>query len=470
MDRSRLEGAVIARSAGLLAAPAVLGAALVLGAYIQTAGHPSEMFRPLAVTVIAALAVTLLAWAVSRKLIVATWIGLVTVGWLLGREFAALPLGIGLAVLTLHQVRRVRGVAAMSVPTAFVLMPPLALCGVATYQLIAGGVIAPDDFSLDRPAPSAAVVDGDLPSIYVLLLDGYPRADELQAAFGYDNSAFTEDLGRLGFRVYPEATATFGGTSWTLASTMLEDAAELHRYADIDSTADLWDTLRDLRREYLVNVPMMDRLREARYRLEYVAAGVDLSEWRGWDATHDSGNLTDTEAMLIQRSPVAGPMGGWVMDQLRSRVETSLRTWAETSKDQRQKISFAHIMSPHLPFLWGPNDDELQPGDCWFARACSLHTVIAAALGLSLHDYGDLLGWQLEAINRRTLDSVRTIVEADSEAVVVIMSDHGARFKPRSQERFHTFLATRIPHDPDLLASDPGPDALFARLLASLDP
>ena len=456
------------RRTALLAAPPLLAAALVLGGYIQTAGHPFEMVRPLAVATVAALAVTLVGWALVRHLLLAVWIGVVIVSWILGRELALLSIGIGLGVMAVQRYRRWRNLAPVSVSTTFVLGPPLALLGVAIYQLLADGIVSSDDFPPGGPPRAAMALAGNLPSMYVLLLDGYPRADELRTAFGYDNGPFIDQLDELGFEIQAEATSAFGGTSWTLASTMLEDAAELGPYADIDSTPELWASLRALRRQYLVNVPMMDRLRGAGYRLDYVASGVDLSEWRGWDTTHDSGQLTDTEALLIQRSPLTRILDAWVMEQLRSRIEASLQGWAETSLDPRQKVSFAHVMSPHMPFLWGSEGRELPPRNCWYARRCSLFTVLADQLELSHDDYGEHLGWQLEAINQRVIGPIRMIVTADPEAIVVVMSDHGARFEARSPERHHTFLATRIPHEPDLLASSPGPDGLFVRLLDSV--
>ena len=454
----------------ILAAPSILGVALVLGSYIQTAGHPSEMLRPLVVIALAALAVTLFAWALVRRMLAAVWVGLVVVSWILGRELAWLPIGVGLAVIATERLRQMRGRSPLPVPAAMVLGPPLALCGVAMYQLMAVGVIAPDDFKIGGPPRVQAASTRELPSLYVLLLDGYPRADELGAEFGYDNSRFLSQLERLGFRLPADATSSFGGTSWTLASTMLEDSTELHPYADIDSTPDLWATLRDLRRRYLVDVPMMDRLREAGYRLDYTDAGVDLSAWRGWDRTHDSGQVSDTEALLIQRSPIAGLLAGWVMDQLRARVDDSLNSWVVTSGDASQKVSFAHIMPPHAPFLWGEGGTSLKPGECWFRRVCSLYTVIAADLGMTREQYGNQLGWQLDALNAKVIMAVKRVVTADPHAAVIVMSDHGSRFEPFSVERLHTFLAARIPHEPDLLAVDPGPDALFVRLLESVSP
>ena len=54
--------------------------------------------------------------------------------------------------------------------------------------------------------------------MYVILLDGYPRADTLQETFGIDNTAFTADLEDRGFTVSDGARANYNKTWLTLAS------------------------------------------------------------------------------------------------------------------------------------------------------------------------------------------------------------------------------------------------------------
>lgn len=435
-----------------LIAPPVLAASLVLGAHLQGAGHPSELLRPLVVAMVGSGLVTLTAFVVLRRAELAAWVGLVATAWVLGREYAALWLLAGLVVLAWRYWARVHG-RSVALPSSLLIAPPAVLAILAAWQLISGGVVTTEDFTISPPVARASV-DQARPSIYVLLLDGYPRSDEL-ARLAIDNGPFLTALEELGFRVSDEAHAHFGGTPETLASSMVA-SPDL-----VDSTRsdDLWAYMRELRRKYLVNVPTMDRYREAGYELHYVASEVGLSEWRGWDVTYDSGHLTDTEALLIQRSPLAGLLGPWVTDQLRDRADASLAAWVATSADGRQKLSFAHLIPPHLPLLWGVNGEAIGPGACWYERSCSLYTVIADDLGLSPDEYGRALGWQIEALNQRVRAAVSQVVARDPDAVVVLFSDHGARYEPFADEMHHTFLAAR--NAPPLA----GPDGLFVELL-----
>jgi hypothetical protein len=451
----------------LLLGPSLLGAALVLGAQVQGAGHPSELLRPLAVVMLGSLGFSLLAWGVTRRLDVGVWISLVATAWLLGRELALVAIGVGLGVLMLQNVRRRRGLAPLPITSALVLAPPIVLAAIASLQLVQSGVVALEDFEpIERAPISGRHAQTDLPNIYVLLLDGYPREDTLIAEFGFDNRAFAEQLRTLGLTPYPESRSEFGGTLQTLASTMLADTAELEPYRTV--TDELWAQTRELRRRYLVNVPLMDEFRTEGYRFDYVTSEGGMSEWRGWDRVVDTGHLTDTEALLIQRSPLSGLLGPWITEQFRARAEDSLAAWVSTSRDPSRKISFAHLMPPHLPFLWGEDGRATEPLPCWYGRRCSLHTVIAADVELSLVEYGQRLGWQLDALNRRVSAAVQRVVEADPDAIVVVMSDHGARFSPFSDEQFRSFFAARVPHAPDLFSSNPGPDGLFVRLIDSL--
>jgi hypothetical protein len=447
-----------------LAAPALVAIALVLGSNVSSAGHPLELLRPLAWVILGSTVVTLATWAAIRRPIPAGWIASAIVAWVLGTSLTWVAIiMVGLGVVVTQQLQRIRGRRPIRVSTTAVLAPALALCGLSVFQLVAEGIIALDDFML-TPASAVIAADGDLPSIYVLMLDGYPRADELQSRFGYDNQPFLDELVGLGLIVHTDASSRFARTELTLASSMMTDPAELDPYVG-NELPELYETWRHLRRKYFVNVPMMDSLREAGYRLDYVTTEVSHSEWRGWDVTHDSGQLTDVETRIVQRSTLRSLLDGWVMDQQRARVEASLSTFGRLGHDPTQKVVLAHITPPHSPFLWGPGRSEAKPPRCWYQRACSLLSVSGADLDLDNREYGERLGWQLDTLNEMVLQTVRDVVKADPDAMIVVMSDHGTRFGPPSDEYHHTLLATRIPGAPDLFVERPGPDALFVRLL-----
>lgn len=66
------------------------------------------------------------------------------------------------------------------------------------------------------------------PDIYLLMLDGYPRADTLASDFGYDNGPFLTSMERLGFSVAWDAHSNYNSTILTLVSMFnIRDAREL---------------------------------------------------------------------------------------------------------------------------------------------------------------------------------------------------------------------------------------------------
>ncbi|HMB23461.1 MAG TPA: hypothetical protein VKP08_11545, partial [Anaerolineales bacterium] len=58
------------------------------------------------------------------------------------------------------------------------------------------------------------------PDIYYIILDGYGRADVLEKQFGYDNSAFLNELRSMGFIVADCSQSNYAQTQLSLASSM----------------------------------------------------------------------------------------------------------------------------------------------------------------------------------------------------------------------------------------------------------
>ena len=263
-----------------------------------------------------------------------------------------------------------------------------------------------------------------MPNVYVLLLDGYPRQDTLASGFGFDNEPFLAALERLGFRVNREAATRYPRTELTLASLVTSDASELeaHGYAtELRKT----ERRRALRRERLVNSPVMDGFRSLGYRLGYVPPPVTFVHWDGWDDRRDPGQLNDYEAIVIQRTPLRFILGPWLLDQTRNRVEATLDTW---SSFDGQRLVFAHVMAPHPPFLWTTDGTVDNPLECWYEVECSLFNSSPDDLRISENVFVERTRPQIAALNERVLSAAEELVSTDPEAVIVIFSDHGTRY------------------------------------------
>lgn len=449
----------MAEAAKVAIAPALVVVALVLDYYGRTAGHWTEVLRPIAVLAVGSTAVSVGAYVIARRAFVATYLGVLATCAIVRPGLALPVVAIGLAILAIAQWRRIQRRPIHAPSLAAAIVPSALLVSVGMFGLVQQGAITLDDFTLDLSPSATAARSGGRPSVYVLLLDGYPRADSLSQRFDIDNALFLRSLERLGFAVNSNARSRFAGTELSLASSMLTDPRELDRFM-VDRAERMLTHWRDARREYLHNVAVMDRLREQGYRLVEIESQVSHTQWAGWDETIDTGQLTDVEVALIQASALSRILDGWVMDQQRERLESTLDAWADSATDGRQKVSFAHIMAPHPPFLYGPANEKPLP--CWYDARCSLFTVHMADLGLSDADYGARLAEHLAGVNERVIDTVERIVAADPGAIIVLFADHGGRFdKPATDEWYRTFLASR--NTPRL----DGPDGLFVRLLES---
>jgi hypothetical protein len=79
-------------------------------------------------------------------------------------------------------------------------------------------------------------------------------------------------------------------------------------------------------------------------------------------------------------------------------------------------------------------------------------------MGVTRSDYAHLLGGQIEFLNGRLLEMVDRITATDPDAVVILFSDHGARFDSQvTDEYYRTFFAARTPGHEGLFPDDVSP-------------
>src|SRR5690606_17157683 len=104
------------------------------------------------------------------------------------------------------------------------------------------------------------------------------------------------------------------------------------------------------------------------------------------------------DVALLRESLVAyvPGVGRWVMDSLRTRVDSAFDALATTSANR----VFAHIGSPHQPYLWGP-EGPAAPPLCW---PCNVFWDSAPA------NWEPHLAATLKELNERVLETVDAIL------------------------------------------------------------
>ena len=360
-------------------------------------------------------------------------------GTSLGRHRYLVPLWTGLLILGTLLALRGKGEPTLALNVMALIavaIPLLRLLGTELGIRSGSAYAAELDLELTAADP--------MPDIYYIVLDGYGRQDVLQREFGLNNSSFIAELEDMGFQVADCSMSNYAQTELTF-STVLNlnyiDALGDGFTVEADDRSQMWPLIRDS----LVR----NLLEELGYQIVAFETGFRWSELEDADiylAPPRSGEvgLNAFEATLL-RSTAA-----WaVLDQARSLPDFLVRDFDRSAEQQYgrvlyaldqlersaeipgPKFVFAHIVSPHPPFVFdarGDFRDVLEHGD-----------------SLSEAEYVNGYRDQVIYLNARVAKAVGQIVEASTVTpTIILQSDHGPG-NGSSTDRMSILNAIRLP-------------------------
>jgi hypothetical protein len=308
------------------------------------------------------------------------------------------------------------------------------LFGAAVFLL--GGIV-PVVPLISWSTPTQAAV-GETPT-YLVLMDGYPRADTL-AALGVDISPFLGKLEERGFDLYPDATSQHGWTYRTLTlmttgQTMTND--DWGTASERKAARDSWR----LPDGFVAVAPPVGNITFPRV------------------PALNPGGPTLFEAELLQDSALAGWFGGWIMDGFRYQLNRSLEILGSADEPR----VFAHLIAPHPPFLYDANGLPMPPPECW--PDCVTLEIRTNELGITVDEWAAGIGGYLDWLNPRLITAIDQLVARHPDVEIVLFSDHGGRFLESDREEWHrTFLAARTPTRPGLFIDSPHPGSILTTM------
>lgn len=258
---------------------------------------------------------------------------------------------------------------------------------------------------------------GKSSDIYYILLDGYARQDILSKTFDYDNSEFIDGLKSKGFYVAENANANYAHTHFSVPSTF---NMKYLNYLTEEMGAESTDRrpLRDLTQH---NAVVKD-LKSLGYK--YVNIG---SQW-GWtmsspyndieikedgDESKILGIELDEFALVYLQTTALKP---WIEKDIRgnllARILGAFEKIDKVAKIDDPTFTFAHIVSPHPPYLFGREG------------------VIEGQSELELLNQGfsdrTRFADQTHYVNKLILDIVDKLQKNSSDQpIIIIASDHG---------------------------------------------
>lgn len=443
-------------------------AAFVLESFAGANSTLHELWRPLLVSEVLVMIVFAAIWLLSRNRHWAALLSSVGLGFFAGYIVPALILAMVLvwfgAVAAIRRVRKRRTLAVSDIPTRFANAFSFALLSIATFS--AATAVWPRVGPRPQLAVSSEARAG--PDIFVLLLDGYPRADTLSSDFGIDNSGFTAELAARDFDVASQSSANYNKTWLTVASLL--DGRYVHDLPVLaDPPKDAPDQIR-LLHEVIEGGSVLDVLRKRSYELVTVPSAVTTSDPLS-GTIRETGHLNAFEVQLIAHSLIGRVLPGVALtllaDDHRANVKDGLALMGRIASENTDhpRLVFTHVIAPHLPFVFGQDADYL--GRC-FPR-CDLWTTPLEQLDLSESEYASRLRIQLKEVNATVMRTLDDVISADPDAFIIVMSDHGIRHHISDpEEHFRSFFAARTPGYEQVFPDDVSPVNVFRRIFSVL--
>lgn len=452
--------------------PLLFVASVILREFVVVDVSPFAMFRPL-ILALACVAVV----EVVLGLLLRDWDrgGIATavvvfgvLGWGDWRVLLLLVLLIAVLVLLERLPRR-------HVSTSAITSSLNVFTSVLLLLVLAGGVLSgraaeavADLVPTVGVQQAVARTSAPDPDIYVIVMDGYARPDNLLTRFGFDDTPFLESLANLGFDTSSSSRSNYAGTAFTLVSMFhmayLDEIPEVARKMAFAPPGD--DGVGSgLLREAINDNRAFSELRARGYEIVSVGAFVAQIEVRRADVYLDTGGINSFEYTLLSRAPgitavaqaIAPDLAG---EQARARLNSSFDALQTISHSMapHPRLVFVHLMVPHPPAVFGPNGEPLPVGLSGLLSETSPDFATAKAR----------YAGQVAHVNKRIEAAVAELADAGPSSVIVLMSDHGSRYgsidEQWADEAMETFFSARTPGHPRLFGDSPTPVNLFPTL------
>lgn len=424
--------------------PVLFAIWFVLSPQLAAGVHISATLRIWALVLILVTGLLAVAWSATRDRHFAGVLIAAAVWMLATPELGRLWLASVLALALVGLFVIARRMGGGSAVTRGLNAIATVLVASSTTAGIANGGLGFDAQAPEAGPATAAGEDLSLPDIYIVLLDGYPRADILRDVSGADNREFLDGLARRGFDVAVSSRTSYMYSDLTAISLLHGRHVE-----DIPQLAPLLrgEIRPALARSVLNQAPLVERLGELGYLSLANEQAWDEPSLRSVDVLLEGSGWNEFERYMLMHSlfgsvwELANPnlaqdlMAPWVNDALIALER------AAALEIGGPRFAYIHVPSPHLPIVFradGSRADPVFGADHPSAMTATAEEIRSAYAG------------QVEYLNARVLAALDRAPIADS-AVVILMSDHGPEFGLDWNDgagsdlrvRFGAFLAAR---------------------------
>ncbi|HPF71678.1 MAG TPA: hypothetical protein PLQ13_13465 [Candidatus Krumholzibacteria bacterium] len=317
-----------------------------------------------------------------------------------------------------------------------------------------------------RPPAVRALERPGLPDVYFILVDGLGQPATVRALFNIRPGTLTDGLRRRGAHVLRGNVANYPQTALSLASTL--------NLAPVPTLLDIRDPKSRDRRplaELVADSRVARTFRKAGYRIVTYPSGYPLTRFGRPDERHEPFLglnfmefyvLNDGVIPLLLRA-VGKPAAAFQNAQHRRRLDYIFDHLADARAgvpDGEPVFVFAHLLTPHPPFVFGPGGAPIDTGGLFSFGDGNDWTLANPGETVPYGVYWkNQASWVMERL-AQTVDAIRAA--SPRPPVIIIQGDHG----PGSQldwdrpgasnltERFGIFSAWFLPPDLQLPIRD----------------
>ena len=246
----------------------------------------------------------------------------------------------------------------------------------------------------------------NLPDIYFVIPDAYPRSDTLEEYFDFSNDEFDGYLQDQGFYIADRSHANYYHTALSIPAALnMSYLAKDDELGGVPESALI---------ELYKNSRVLQFLKNGGYKFVnnsnlYLTLFNDSA-----DLNMSCGKNNEFLAEFI-RTTILKPLG-WLSDiernNKREDAQCVMANIAGENTLNSPKFVFTHLLPPHPPYLFGEDGEDIQEvnisltsGTRWLAKEPFLA--------------------QLKYVNKQISEAVSQILSRSSDAIIIIQSDHG---------------------------------------------
>jgi hypothetical protein len=256
------------------------------------------------------------------------------------------------------------------------------------------------------------------PDIYYIIMDAYGRADVLESLYGLDNSVFIETLESKGFYIASQSHSNYIQSIFSIPSGL--------NFSYLESEPEDTDAVKYFT-SLTTDNQLMRTLKGCGYQTIAFETGFTFTDHPKVDLYLSSGSpLNNFENLLLAGTPL-----NWIPQAIYQKPlahsyaghrEGVLFTFEQLGSIPNlpgPKVVFAHIISPHPPFVFDAQGNPIEP-----PRSYSIND--GDDYRGDWEEYKQGYAGQVEFVNGMLAEMLDDILKKSAEPpIIILQGDHG---------------------------------------------